>query len=207
MNHYERLGVTADAPVDEVRAAYRRAARAHHPDASGDRSAVEMAEVNRAWWVLRDPQRRQVYDASLIDDERPPARASAPPRSAGGPPSPFPPQRTRNPLARYQDPPRFPWRFMAVLAALGIGVVLLGVILDKPSKPPPVDNVLTPGSCVTIQPNDDAAEVHCTDAYDAVVAVVVPFGDRCPFGTEPHRDRQGLGTACVQRGPTSTTGG
>jgi hypothetical protein len=62
-SHYDVLGVTARASADEVRAAYRRAARAHHPDAGGDGRA--MADLNAAWRVLSDPRRRAAYDREL----------------------------------------------------------------------------------------------------------------------------------------------
>lgn len=61
--HYEILGITVRATPDEVRAAYRRAARSHHPDAGGDARA--MSELNAAWHVLRDPGRRATYDRLL----------------------------------------------------------------------------------------------------------------------------------------------
>lgn len=67
--HYERLGVAPDASPGEIRAAYRRLARTHHPDAGGGAHG-EMAAVNEAWRVLSDPARRAAYDASL----RPAAR-------------------------------------------------------------------------------------------------------------------------------------
>ena len=45
---WEILGVAQDAPIDEVRQAYRRAAQANHPDRGGN---VEiMTEINRAWY-------------------------------------------------------------------------------------------------------------------------------------------------------------
>jgi curved DNA-binding protein CbpA len=61
--HYEVLGIAVRASADEVRVAYRRAARAHHPDAGGDARA--MTELNAAWHVLRDPERRAAYDRLL----------------------------------------------------------------------------------------------------------------------------------------------
>lgn len=61
--HYEVLGIAVQATPDEVRAAYRRAARARHPDAGGDARA--MSELNAAWHVLRDPGRRATYDRLL----------------------------------------------------------------------------------------------------------------------------------------------
>jgi molecular chaperone DnaJ len=88
---------------------------------------------------------------------------------------------------------------MAVLASIGILVILLGVIITKPGKPPPPDNFLQPGSCVVVQPNGDAAEVNCTERHDGVVDLLVGFDELCPTADEPHRDRQGLGTACIRR--------
>lgn len=202
MTHYERLRVAPDASTAEVRVAYRRAARIYHPDANGDRSARQMAEVNEAWRVLRDPERRRDYDLSLpMPGEARRVCRAAPRNVARSTPSSTPApfvEPARNPLARYQSPARFPWRFMAVLASIGILVVLLGVIINKPAKPQPPDNLLQPGSCVVLQPNRDAAEVNCTDPHDGVVDVVVGFDQQCPPGDDPHRDRQGRGFACIR---------
>ena len=63
--HYQLLGVAPTASVDEIRAAYRRLARALHPDAHGGVAAPAMASVNEAWRVLSDPGRRANYDAAL----------------------------------------------------------------------------------------------------------------------------------------------
>jgi len=72
-SHYEVLGVTVRATAAEVRAAYRRAARDHHPDAGGD--ARHMSDLNAAWHVLGDPQRRAAYDRQLA--QRPAAAAGS----------------------------------------------------------------------------------------------------------------------------------
>ena len=61
--YYDVLGVGVTATPEEVRAAYRLAARDHHPDAGGD--AGRMQEVNAAWHVLGDPVRRAAYDREL----------------------------------------------------------------------------------------------------------------------------------------------
>jgi curved DNA-binding protein CbpA len=61
MSHYETLGVAPDASPDDIKRAYRRAARDSHPDREhGD--AEKMAKVNRAYEVLGNPETRQHYD-------------------------------------------------------------------------------------------------------------------------------------------------
>lgn len=60
--HYEILGVPTNATERQIKAAYRRAARATHPDHGGD--AAHFREVTLAYEVLRDPQARQQYDRS-----------------------------------------------------------------------------------------------------------------------------------------------
>ena len=60
---YEVLGVDRDASAEEVRRAYRRAARSAHPDVGGDPAAFRA--VSRAWQVLGDAEARRRYDLSL----------------------------------------------------------------------------------------------------------------------------------------------
>jgi len=78
---YEVLGVPPHASAEEIRAAYRRAARRHHPDAGGD--PRRMSDLNAAWRVLGDPVRRARYDRELAAR---PARPAGPPPAAGPPP-------------------------------------------------------------------------------------------------------------------------
>lgn len=179
-----------DASADELRTAYRRLARTHHPDARGGTGSPEMAAINEAWQVLSDPARRAVYDAGL---RRPDAHA---PEETGAAASVAP---RPDLAAHFSDPPRFPWRFVVIASLLGAVVVVALAALVDPPQPAPPDNLLMAGSCVVIEPNGDAAETSCTGPYDGVVEALVPFDGTCPFGTEPHRDRQGMGVACVSR--------
>ena len=59
--HYDALGLRRDATPAQVRAAYRAAARTHHPDKGGDARAF--AAVRAAFETLGDPARRAAYDA------------------------------------------------------------------------------------------------------------------------------------------------
>lgn len=63
---YQILGVKPKAPADEVKNAYRKLARAYHPDFNPDPKAHErMATINAAFEVLSDPVRRMEYDATI----------------------------------------------------------------------------------------------------------------------------------------------
>ncbi|NKX53808.1 J domain-containing protein [Arthrobacter mobilis] len=81
-SHYEILGVPTNATVRQIKAAYRKAARATHPDHGGD--AAHFHEVTLAYEVLSDPQARQQYDRSYGPPAQVPrAAGTAPGREAG----------------------------------------------------------------------------------------------------------------------------
>lgn len=60
-DYYEVLGVSKDASADEIKKAFRKAAVKHHPDKEGG-DEVKFKEVNEAYEVLKDAQKRQRYD-------------------------------------------------------------------------------------------------------------------------------------------------
>jgi hypothetical protein len=185
--------VSPDADQATIRAAYRRLARVHHPDqraaGGGERDDREMAAINEAYRVLADPGRRAVYDRGTT---------SVP---SAGPGAPTPRVHDVRPSTLPDlAPARIPWRLMGGIVVVGSAAVLLGAIFVDPPADAPPDGLLRSGSCVTIEPNGDAREVACTGEGDLVVEQLVPIDARCPGGTEPHRDRQGLGIACVVAG-------
>src|SRR4029078_5344489 len=63
-DYYELLGVKRDATDEQIRQAYRKLARKHHPDVNpGDRvSEDKFKEINEANEVLSDPEKRKRYD-------------------------------------------------------------------------------------------------------------------------------------------------
>ena len=65
-DHYETLGVSAEAEHAELKKVYRRLCLENHPDKQGaaDREAAtaRLAEINAAWDVIGDVERRRVYD-------------------------------------------------------------------------------------------------------------------------------------------------
>src|SRR5580658_2039123 len=62
-DYYEILGLTRSADADEVKRAYRKLARKFHPDVSKEKNAEEkFKEVQEAYEVLRDTDKRAAYD-------------------------------------------------------------------------------------------------------------------------------------------------
>jgi|GEM_PF-555118 len=65
-SHYETLGIQLKSSQDEIRSAYRKIAREHHPDVSDNpRSADIFIKATEAYDVLGDTQKRRSYDAEL----------------------------------------------------------------------------------------------------------------------------------------------
>src|SRR6478672_1793594 len=62
-DYYDVLGVARDASQDDIRRAFRRLARQYHPDISKEDGAeARFKEVNEAYEVLSDTEKRRQYD-------------------------------------------------------------------------------------------------------------------------------------------------
>lgn len=59
-DYYKILGVSRTADAEEIKKAYRKLARKHHPDAGGDEAKFK--EINEAYEVLSDDKKRKMYD-------------------------------------------------------------------------------------------------------------------------------------------------
>ena len=150
--HYETLGVAADASAAEIRDAYRRLARLHHPDQARP-TPRRWRRSTRPTGSSASPARRAVYDAAL----RGTGSAAGAVVADGGAPS----DGAAAPVVD-ATPARIPWKLMLGMAAVGVAVVLVGAALYEPAGPARPDNLLEPGSCVVIEANGDAREITCT---------------------------------------------
>src|SRR4026209_916560 len=63
-DYYSTLGVSKSSSDKEIKQAYRKRARKHHPDVNpGDKAAeTRFKEINEAYEVLGDPDKRKKYD-------------------------------------------------------------------------------------------------------------------------------------------------
>lgn len=73
-DYYASLGLVRDASDDDIKKAFRKLARKHHPDVAKDKAGAEekFKEINEAYEVLSDPDKRKKYDqlgARWRDDE------------------------------------------------------------------------------------------------------------------------------------------
>jgi len=80
-DYYQILGVARGVDEKEVKKAYRKLAREYHPDANkGADAESRFKEINQAYQVLRDADKRKLYDQFGPEFEKY--------RAAGGPPPP-----------------------------------------------------------------------------------------------------------------------
>jgi curved DNA-binding protein CbpA len=85
-NHYEVLGVPRKASTDDIKKKYRELARKFHPDIAKDKTMGQkiFSQINQAYRILGDPDRRAQYDASLSADGPERTQPSAAASSSNG---------------------------------------------------------------------------------------------------------------------------
>jgi len=83
-DHYEVLGVSKTASAEEIKKAYRQAAKKHHPDANpgDDDASNRFKEVQSAYDVLSDPIKKSQYDSGHTRFKQRTPRPNRPPSSS-----------------------------------------------------------------------------------------------------------------------------
>jgi hypothetical protein len=151
-DYYQLLGVTPAATADEIQAAYRRLAKAFHPDlhAGSSVAAARMARLNVAKSVLLDRDARARYDQQRalrrVAPVGVPHPARAAPRASYRPP---PPRTTPRPGARRSGLDRTTALLLVIVVPL-VGALLLYVVqavqmAGQPVRSGPSDLALSPG--------------------------------------------------------------
>jgi Ca-activated chloride channel family protein len=156
---YDQLGVKASADAEEIKAAYRLAARRFHPDANSNPGATEAFRlVANAYAVLSDPSQRSAYDTALTE--------------AGGKPL-FSLRAiySRQPLPAIPEP-------QVVYALLEIYPI---VIADLP--PPPVN------LCLVVDRSTSMQGERLEQVRAAVVQLIDELDDRDTFSVVAFSDR------------------
>ncbi len=78
-DYYDTLGLKRSAGAEEIKRAYRKLARKYHPDVSKEKNAeAKFKDVQEAYEVLKDPEKRSTYDR-LGRDYRPGQQFRPPP--------------------------------------------------------------------------------------------------------------------------------
>ena len=122
MNYYEILGVDRGAEQEVIDAAFRAMMRRYHPDTfAGPKAEAERraTRLNEAYAVLRNPERRRAYDATL---------------GPAAPPSPPVYETLPNPKSRRA----IPRGTLALVATAAVAALAFIVYLNKPNAPVPV---------------------------------------------------------------------
>jgi len=169
MNYYEILGVDRGAEQEVIDAAFRAMMRRYHPDTyPGPKAEAERRakQLNEAYAVLRNPERRRAYDATL---------------GPAMPPPPPPPvyDTLPNPQSRRAIP-----RGILALGAIAAVAALAFIYLNQPRAPVPVAPVATEAAALPValqptptptpEPKPSPAALAGCRGMDC--RVVTPFG-------------------------------
>lgn len=210
--HYDTLGVAKTASSAEIRKAYLRRARALHPDrqldrpeAQRDQAAQAMRQVNSAWDVLSNAEKKATYDKRLKPSSAPRPSRPASPRPTARTTSRATPTATSRasaqPASRSIDEKPGDgsvsvWASIPVLLLVGL---LLGVVVvtafsgGEPTQNQPVVSVVPSAfaadDCFELVSAADPRHRACTDqrAQGKVISIM-PAAGNCPTGAESVRN-------------------
>jgi hypothetical protein len=185
-------------PAGDKRGHHAHRARQRPKSAAAQSAAAEVTRIAEAWNVLSSPARRAAYDLQLATGSAAGARTNG--SGSGAPADARPPSTVdfEPHLDRVYAPARFPWRFVLVTIGIGTAIILFLHLVGDQSAPRTIDGLISSGSCVDFDNVGAAYEVSCDGPHQAVVRELVPFDAACDSDTTQARDRQGMGTVCIE---------
>jgi hypothetical protein len=209
-DHYRVLGVAPTAGHEDIKRAYTERALQVHPDRLVGASAEElerahfkMQELNAAWEVLREPDRRAAYDAEA--GVKSPVAAGVAGGPVWGPAVAVPTVRARGAVFRPQGVPELEPEFESVptvvrkrdwkghapalvVVVLVVFVAAVACVAAVTSGPAPTNIETTErfpsGTCITVSREHVVSEASCRLAGAKVVVTREAFPRPCPTDTE-----------------------
>lgn len=184
MTHYERLGVKRTADRDEIRAAYLDLVREHHPDHKSDGSREVIQEINEAWRILGNENRRRVYDEEIGGSARPTYALES---------------LSRQPMPRaepFEDAEGLILLFRRAIIVLAIvaasAIVIASAVASGGESPtqttvprPNIGEGIAGGDCVDIAEGPSLIERSCSATADGRVVAAFEGQGSCP--SDDHR--------------------
>ena len=124
-DYYEILGVACDADHEILKKAYRKLAKKYHPDRRPEDARAEESfkELQEAYYVLKDPAKRDRYDADMLGRKN---RGSGKGKNATGAPA----------AAGSNEMPTWVWILVVliILTLLALGIILKPGAVDQGEK-------------------------------------------------------------------------
>ncbi len=186
---YDLFGVAQDATLDQLRRAYRERVRELHPDANPRAGEEDIRQLNAAWSVLGNPERRREYDSKL----HPPVPSRTYVESQAPEPQPD------------LDPVHHPFAWMFRPSALIVAVLLTILVVTAYAGSHVSDRSYPSATSSTTAAAGDASQVGwlinqcflpqpghevvvpCSNPDSRQVMAVLPSAAPCPPATNAYR--------------------
>lgn len=69
MDYYKILGIPPESSIDDIKKAYKKMALKNHPDKTGGKTNDSFHQINEAYFILSNPERRKNYDSEFLNKD------------------------------------------------------------------------------------------------------------------------------------------